>query len=270
MNKKAGEMVSGGVSRKEPATYSFSREKVEIERHRISTTQGSFSLSYGGQAIITYSDDIKLTGEKNEKGEAQWNGYSDERIIEIAQRLYTDGDSRNRIAPLLHREVIDLLVQGEAVVLSSALFDELAGDMPSNIASVKNPRQVGLKDGWLVGTKEALRQVEPDHMAYHELNTLTETLKSRYPEAGLSFGYIGNCDIDPRKFDDRSWRIFSKVEGPQGKRSWGGCSTEQVPDMFKKAEAELETWVRRVVGIEPWPQSKRWIEKGGPGSGMGM
>lgn len=267
--------VSGVRDRKAPATYSFAADLVKISRVRQSTTQGSFSIAYRDQVVATYGDNIQLSDLKNEAGQAEWKGCSDEEILAVARRLYSEGDPYNRIAPLFHKDVIELLAQGEAVVLSSSLYDKLADDMPKGIASIPNPRRVGLKDEWLVGTKAALRQAEPGWMADHEMQQLVDTLKSRHPNAGLSFGYIGNCGIGPGSQDDRSWRIFTKVPKDPGKDagcfSWGGYSSDRLPEMFVRAEKELENWVRCVVAIDPWPQAKRVLGKGSSSvTGMGM
>jgi hypothetical protein len=41
-----------------------------------------------------------------------------------------------------------------------------------------------------------------------------ELLQAKFPQLGITYGYIGNCDtIDPSRHDDRQWMIFTTVRG---------------------------------------------------------
>jgi hypothetical protein len=44
---------------------------------------------------------------------------------------------------------------------------------------------------------------------YNEMLKLVDELAAKYPEAGLTFGYLGNCG---RNYDDRVWYIFTRIE----------------------------------------------------------
>jgi hypothetical protein len=62
-----------------------------------------------------------------------------------------------------------------------------------------------------------------------------DVLKQKNPN--LSFGYIGNVWNDARYSprDDRAWYIFNG--GGHAGKKWGGYSTYQLPEMWKKWEA---------------------------------
>ena len=73
----------------------------------------------------------------------------------------------------------------------------------------------------------------------HELSIL-------FPSLGLSFGYIGNCDLGcgPR-YDDRSWKVFTKLAtgaSTCSDVSWGGYPSQQLGRMAVEAEKALEKW----------------------------
>lgn len=268
-------------AKKMPATYAFDPKQVRIERHRVSTTQGEYSVFYRDQCLGRYGDTIKLTDGTDAQGHSIWAGISDEDVLKWVRTLYVDGykskqnvNKPTSIPPLCHRDILHLLKQGEAVVLSDEMFDTLCGDFESNIASISNTNQVGTLDVWLVGTIEALKRVEPVRMAHKAMDRLVEALNARYPEAGLSFGYIGNLSMDGG--DDRTWHVFTKIPEdknpfPRGHTyryprnySWEGASTDGVPAMADRAEKDLEIFVRRALGLEPWPVIKR------PSAGIGM
>lgn len=74
---------------------------------------------------------------------------------------------------------------------------------------------------------------------------LKKELAAKYPEVGLTFGYIGNCGSG---YDDRSWYFFTKISIPgqkYGGMKWGrGVRTAQVDEMVARAASgELEQWI---------------------------
>ncbi len=82
--------------------------------------------------------------------------------------------------------------------------------------------------------------------AYAMMDVLVADLAERYPQAGLSFGYIGNLS---RHGDDRSWSVFTKLtaEAPgESPRNlyWGASRSESMEDMLDNAQRHLEGWVR--------------------------
>lgn len=46
-------------------------------------------------------------------------------------------------------------------------------------------------------------------MRQQEIQECVKELAAKYPQVGLTFGYIGNCGPG---YDDRSWFVFTKVE----------------------------------------------------------
>jgi len=71
---------------------------------------------------------------------------------------------------------------------------------------------------------------------------LKKQLAEKYPQIGLTFGYIGNLE---RWGDDRSWYFFTKVRPPQSDNclSFGSCRTDKLDEFIAKAERELENWI---------------------------
>lgn len=72
---------------------------------------------------------------------------------------------------------------------------------------------------------------------------LLKDLREKYPDVGLSYGYIGNWESWG---DERSWYFFTKVGMPDGRDSfkWGGFRTVDTPAMLEKAWQDLEDWIR--------------------------
>lgn len=98
-----------------------------------------------------------------------------------------------------------------------------------------------------------------DQQGYERLTALHHRLKERYPDIGLSLGYVGNCD---NWSDDRAWKFFTKVMKPFGTRtyaheqfSWGYASSTQLSLLADRAEAGLEAWIKEHVLPEA---ANRW------------
>lgn len=71
---------------------------------------------------------------------------------------------------------------------------------------------------------------------------LKNRLAAKYPDIGLTFGYIGGVHTWG---DDRRWYFFTAVRPPHKDSclSWGSCSTEKLDEFLAKAERELEAWI---------------------------
>jgi hypothetical protein len=87
--------------------------------------------------------------------------------------------------------------------------------------------------------------------AHERCENVLKGLRAAFPEAGLSFGYIGNLTS---QMDDRSWRFFSHIpkkdaHGFETGESWsfGGYSTEDLDHCAAWAEAELGKRIRRAL-----------------------
>jgi len=109
------------------------------------------------------------------------------------------------------------------------------------------PNMGGPKD-WSPAEEAKRRALEAQNHAHEELTALFEDLKTRYPEVGLSFGYIGNIETWG---DDRYWYFFTQVQG-QGtwgpeRMKFGGYLTERLPEFSEKAQADLERWIKTVA-----------------------
>ncbi|MFX1767941.1 hypothetical protein PWP93_36335 [Paraburkholderia sp. A1RI-2L] len=84
---------SGEDAQVGPVCALFDAAKVGIERHRFSTTQGEFTVSYNGSKIIRYGDDIRMRG-------GEFVGLSDSDIAGIVERLFKYGCVYNKVEPL--------------------------------------------------------------------------------------------------------------------------------------------------------------------------
>lgn len=78
-----------------------------------------------------------------------------------------------------------------------------------------------------------------------------KAMQAAFPEAGLSFGYIGNLS---RTMDDRSWYFFSGIpskdsHGASTGESWshGGYSTDNLHHLADWAETEMPKRMRRLL-----------------------
>ena len=106
--------------------------------------------------------------------------------------------------------------------------------------------------------KDALREIRKEQAAANKeseaskkIHSLVETLAQKYPEAKLSFGYLGNYE---RWGDDTSWYIFSKLSYPGSKGhssyTWGGTpgnDPECKQKIWEWAEANLVQAVTKAV-----------------------
>lgn len=107
----------------------FDPAKVSIERHRFSTTQGEVTVSYDGQKIERYGDNIAMRGPSKD-----YRGQSDE---------YWQGVAR--------REAIARGMASDPVVIS--LKPTWQGLMPALIAMLES----GTEEGKQIAREELLK-----------------------------------------------------------------------------------------------------------------
>lgn len=90
--------------------------------------------------------------------------------------------------------------------------------------------------------------------AYEQLDALQKELAAKYPEIGLTFGYIGNIE---RWGDQRCWKFFTRVCFPaqQYGASWGSYDSDDLNVMLADAKAKLERWI--IDKVLPH-QADRW------------
>lgn len=73
-----------------------------------------------------------------------------------------------------------------------------------------------------------------DQVAADTITAAVKALAAQYPQLGLSFGYIGDLG---RNYDDRSWRVFTKLVDKTGRSvSFGYHSTEELADLAARVE----------------------------------
>lgn len=82
--------------------------------------------------------------------------------------------------------------------------------------------------------------------ANQTLRSMQQAMDRKYPELGLTFGYVGNCDLMSDRWDDRSWKFFTKCATPACHNacdvSFGGVPTTQMGRLMIQAERELDDW----------------------------
>jgi len=95
-----------------------------------------------------------------------------------------------------------------------------------------------------------MTNIESEENASKILRDAMEAARVRFPELGLSFGYIGNLE---RWGDDRSWRIFTKLsDGPTSccNVSWGRVNTDRLDTLATPdALARLDAWLEKQAGL---------------------
>jgi hypothetical protein len=91
---------------------------------------------------------------------------------------------------------------------------------------------------------------DPELSPSQILHNAMEAARTRYPDLGLSFGYIGNLE---RWGDDRSWRIFTKLSDRHTNCcnvSWGGVGTANLATLATpEALARLNTWLQKQAAL---------------------
>lgn len=72
-----------------------------------------------------------------------------------------------------------------------------------------------------------------------------------YPEAGLTFGYLGN--LTPIR-DDRGWTFFTKVDSPASTGSnryrFGDHKTSDLRELYESAAEQLEPFLRKILNLD--------------------
>ncbi len=120
----------------------FDPAKVEIQRHRMSTTQGSTSVLYDGEELASYGDDPQLQsgGAYLQKPESHW--------MEVAKHVFEHGDTRNKL-------------KSRSNAFESSHWDELnvlahvrLTDRSSLTATAEQITDIGARLAAMVGTDE--------------------------------------------------------------------------------------------------------------------
>lgn len=83
--------------------------------------------------------------------------------------------------------------------------------------------------------------------AHNRCSVLASILDQKYPQANISFGYIGNLYRD---LDDRSWQFFTSLQNEPGgwgdnRATFGSHATQNLHDLWLTASEELETFIQR-------------------------
>lgn len=113
--------------------------------------------------------------------------------------------------------------------------------------------------------KAALREIRKEQAAAKKeskasknIRSLVDKLARKYPEAELSFGYLGNYGMGGR--DDTSWYVFSKLSKPgsggHGSYKWGGyrgADPEGMQKMWAWVSSNLEKGVAKAVAENDGP-----------------
>lgn len=88
--------------------------------------------------------------------------------------------------------------------------------------------------------------------AREKLQVVADGLAKLYPDAGITFGYIGNVytapPMGPR--DDRGWYIFTRLIDKNDKDiSFGGWGTDELDKFLKAADNNIVKWKNRITEV---------------------
>ena len=102
-----------------------------------------------------------------------------------------------------------------------------------------------------LGAERAAARAMSEAEASADLHTFVNALAERFPQLGLSFGYIGNCSLfvqpgNPNYYDDRSWRVFTKLANQRclggSNISFGSHDTRDLGYLLLDARYHLAEW----------------------------
>ena len=82
-------------------------------------------------------------------------------------------------------------------------------------------------------------------LASKALESMVKQLQTLHPDLGLSFGYIGNCDLyGGTNWDDRSWGISTRFIDRETRLTvrFGGVPTFMMGRLMINAERDLADW----------------------------
>lgn len=81
-----------------------------------------------------------------------------------------------------------------------------------------------------------------------KLEAIVDGMARLVPEAGFSFGYIGNLSL--QYGDDRCWYIFTQLLDEKGKDiSFGGFKTENLHDFLQLSNRKIVAWYNKVNDV---------------------
>jgi hypothetical protein len=208
----------------------FNPSKVQIYRNRMSQTQGSFTIKYGDNVVGPFPDEININND--------YSGLSDREIMDVAKRMYEQGNELSGIKPmsgafksthfnqpniLAHMRVNDRVVDGKKTLF----IEEIQSDW----------HQAGRKKGYDTAEARAAEQQKLDNILAERQSLLDE--QRRLEELALPYtsqGQDAPADIVTQ------WSIVSNnlndLQTAQNRlgREFG----QQVPDApFKTSWHEL-------------------------------
>lgn len=105
------------------------------------------------------------------------------------------------------------------------------------------PQKIKLLAMKVVAEQQRIEAMEADE-AHAIIKRNVDQMSERFPQLGLTTGYIGNCDFRGR-YDDRSWKVFTKLRRNDQHGlsvSFGGVPTSDVPRLAIMVETQLEGW----------------------------
>lgn len=98
------------------------------------------------------------------------------------------------------------------------------------------------------------------NQGYELCSLLAAKMNLIYPEAGVSFGYIGNLSTS---YDDRDWRFFTKIQDPKdpvNRFCFGGGATDELEKLFERANEKLESFLHKALGL-PEKESRAYFDR---------
>lgn len=90
-------------------------------------------------------------------------------------------------------------------------------------------------------------QMNGDPSTDGAIRALVAEKAAKFPTLGLSYGYIGNCDLSGH-YDDRSFRVFTKLRDRAGYSvSYGDATAATLGRLLVDIEAGIDSWAEAQI-----------------------
>ena len=184
--------------------------------------------------------------------QALWSRQDDETIVPLLLAAIHVRDA----APNLGRFdllTLDTLLANATGTLVPTLTLEAADILASpfvrrsrTLEGVDGPEASIRRVDEVIANARRAAAASEDGSAESALRAMVSELAERHPRLGLSFGYVGNCDLHGGRWDDRSWKVFTKLATRSFANAcdvgFGSHGTPELGRLMIVAERDLASW----------------------------